>query len=130
MVEVGVDAATDVTGYGLLGHLLEMCSGSGVGAEIEMSAVPLLTGAREYLRRGFCPEGTKRNLRSFRGRVQSEVSEADLTLLCDAQTSGGLLIAVAPEKLPLLEARFGRGGLFYAKIGTLTDRSGTITIRA
>ena len=106
MVEVGVDAATDVTGYGLVGHLLEMCGGSGVGAEVRASAVPLLDGAREYLERGFCPEGTKRNLRSFRPRVESHVPEADLTLLCDAQTSGGLLMSVPPEKLGILEQRF------------------------
>jgi selenide,water dikinase len=129
MVEIGVDAATDVTGYGLIGHLLEMCSGSGVGAEIAMSAVPLLDGAREYLDRGFCPAGTKRNVMSFRQRVESRVSEADFTLLCDAQTSGGLLIAVPPDKTSAFEERFRRGGLFCANIGTLNDRSGTITIR-
>jgi selenide,water dikinase len=129
MVEIGADAATDVTGYGLIGHLLEMCSGSGVGAEIAMSAVPLLAGAREYLDRGFCPAGTKRNVTSFRSRVESSVSEKDFTLLCDAQTSGGLLIAVSSEKVPAFEERFRRGGLFCANIGTLNDRSGTITIR-
>jgi selenide,water dikinase len=129
MVEIGVDAATDVTGYGLIGHLLEMCTGSGVGAEIVMSSVPLLPGAREFLARGLCPAGTKRNLDSFRARVQSSVSEADLTLLCDAQTSGGLLIAVPPEKVAAFEERFRRGGLFCANIGTLNDRSGTITVR-
>jgi selenide,water dikinase len=129
MVEIGVDAATDVTGYGLIGHLLEMCSGSGVGAEIAMSAVPLLDGARQYLDRGFCPAGTKRNVTSFRQRVESRVSEADFTLLCDAQTSGGLLIAVPPDKTSAFEERFRRGGLFCANIGTLNDRSGTITIR-
>jgi selenide,water dikinase len=129
MVEIGVHAATDVTGYGLIGHLLEMCGGSGVGAELSMSAVPLLAGAREYLDRGFSPDGTKRNLKSFRARVESHVSEADLTLLCDAQTSGGLLIAVPPEKLSAFEERCGRGGLFCANIGSLNDRSGTITVR-
>jgi len=129
MVEIGVDAATDVTGYGLIGHLLEMCGGSGVGAELSMAAIPLLDGARDFLRRGLCPAGTKRNLASFRGRVESHVSEHDLTLLCDAQTSGGLLMAVPPEKVPALEARFREGGLFCANIGTLNDRSGTITLR-
>ena len=129
MLEIGVDAATDVTGYGLIGHLLEMCGGSGVGAEIAMSAVPLLAGAREYLGRGFCPAGTKRNVDSFRRRVESRVSEQDFTLLCDAQTSGGLLIAVPPEKAAAFEERFRRGGLFCANIGTLNDRSGTITVR-
>ena len=129
MVEIGVDAATDVTGYGLIGHLLEMCTGSGVGAELKMSAVPLLDGAREFLDRGFCPAGTKRNATSFRARVESQVTDKDFTLLCDAQTSGGLLIAVPPEKAAAFEERFRRGGLFCANIGTLNDRSGTITIR-
>ena len=129
MLEIGVDAATDVTGYGLIGHLLEMCAGSGVGAEITMSAVPLLAGAREQLARGYCPAGTKRNVESFRPRVESNVTDADFTLLCDAQTSGGLLIAVAPAKVAAFEERFRQGGLFCAKIGSLNDRSGTITIR-
>ena len=129
MVEIGADAATDVTGYGLIGHLLEMCSGSRVGAEIAMSAVPLLAGAREYLERGFCPAGTKRNVESFQPRVESHVSESDFTLLCDAQTSGGLLIAVSSDKVAAYEERFRRGGLFCANIGTLNDRSGTIAIR-
>jgi len=129
MVDVGVDAATDVTGYGLIGHLLEMCNGSGVGAEIAMSAVPLLPGAREFLDRGLCPAGTKRNAASFRPRVESSVSEKDFTLLCDAQTSGGLLVAVPPEKVAAMEERFRQGGLFCAKIGTVNDRSGTIAIR-
>lgn len=129
MVEIGVDAATDVTGYGLIGHLLEMCNGSGVGADLTMSAVPLLPGAREFLDRGLCPAGTKRNVTSFRPRVESSVSEKDFTLLCDAQTSGGLLIAVASEKVAAFEERFRRGGLFCANIGTLNDRSGAIAIR-
>jgi selenide,water dikinase len=129
MTEIGVDAATDVTGYGLIGHLLEMCGGSGVGAELTMSAVPLLAGAREFLRRRFCPAGTTRNVASFRARVESHVAEEDFTLLCDAQTSGGLLIAVPPHKVAAFEERFRAGGLFCANIGTLNDRSGTITIR-
>jgi selenide,water dikinase len=129
MLEIGVDAATDVTGYGLIGHLLEMCTGSGVGAEITMSAVPLLPGAREFLGRRFCPAGTKRNVDSFRARVESHVSEEDFTLLCDAQTSVGLLIAVPCEKVSAFEERCRRGGLFCANIGTLNDRSGTITVR-
>jgi selenium donor protein len=128
-LESGVDPATDVTGYGLIGHLLEMCTGSGVGAELTMSAVPLLAGAREFLGRKFCPAGTKRNVDSFRPRVESHVSEEDFTLLCDAQTSGGLLIAVPRERVSAFEERCRRGGLFCANIGTLNDRSGTITVR-
>jgi selenide,water dikinase len=130
MVAARASAATDVTGYGLVGHLLEMCEGSGVGAEIRASAVPVLSGAREALARGFRPEGTVRNVQTFRSRVRLSVPETEYTLLCDAQTSGGLLIAVSPENAPLLEQRFVEGGLFYAKVGTVTGDSGHITIVA
>jgi len=128
MTEAGASAATDVSGYGLIGHLLEMCQGSGTGAEISVSAVPVLAGAREELARGFRPEGTVRNATSFRGRVQSSVSEAEYTLLCDAQTSGGLLIAIAPERAATLEAKLQESGLFYAKVGMLTADAGRITL--
>lgn len=128
MTAVGVTAATDVTGYGLIGHLLEMCAGAGIGADVSISAVPALEGAREYLARGFRPSGTMRNAESFRGRVRSNVSEADYLLLCDAQTSGGLLIAVAPEREAAFETRFREGGLFYAKIGRMTADPGRITL--
>jgi selenide,water dikinase len=128
MIEVGVNAATDVTGYGLIGHLLEMCDGSGVGAEIRASAVPVLPHSRELLARGFRPTGTLRNLESFRRRVESRVSESELLLMCDAQTSGGLLLSVAQEKLGALETRLRQGGLFYATIGTMTEQSGKVTL--
>jgi len=129
MVDVGVSAATDITGYGLIGHLLEMCNGSGVGAEIRASAVPVLTGAREYLARGFRPAGTERNVATFRRRVELSAPESELTLMCDAQTSGGLLIAVPPSKERTLEDRFRESGLFYAKIGTMTDRNSAVTLK-
>ena len=130
MVEAGASAATDVTGYGLVGHLLEMCEGSGTGAEISAGAVPVLDGARESLAHGFCPEGTLRNVRTFRDRLRSHVPEGEVTLLCDAQTSGGLLIAVAPDRSDVLESRFREGGLFYAKIGVMTADAGHITLNA
>jgi selenide,water dikinase len=128
MSEVGVSAATDITGYGLIGHLLEVCVGSKVGAEIRASAVPALPGAREYLARGFRPEGTMRNAEAFRNRVDVRVDESEFILMCDAQTSGGLLISVPSTKLPAIERRFREGGLFYATIGTVTDRTGSITL--
>jgi selenide,water dikinase len=130
MSAAGPSAATDVTGYGLIGHLLEMCEGSGVGAELSVAAVPVLDGAREALARGSRPEGTMRNMRGFRGRVRLHVSESELTLLCDAQTSGGLLIAIAPERADALGNAFREGGLFYAKIGVMTADAGHITLRA
>jgi selenide,water dikinase len=126
MTETGVRAATDVTGYGLIGHLLEMCGA--VGAEIRASAVPVLPGAREFLAKGYLPAGTSRNLETFRRRIDNRATEAELTLMCDAQTSGGLLIAMPPDKVAAAEAQFREGGLFYAKIGSITERAGTIAL--
>ena len=124
MVDAGVSAATDVTGYGFVGHLLEM----GVGAEIRMKDVPLLDGAREWLRRGYRPEGTIRNAEAFCNRVDVNVSEEDYLLLCDAQTSGGLLMAVPPDRLAALESRMRQSGLFYAKVGHVTGAGGKVTL--
>jgi len=128
MVEAGASAATDVTGYGLIGHLLEMCEGSGVGAEVSVSRVPVLTGARDALRRGLRPSGTVRNADTFRNRVRSTTGDLDYTLLCDAQTSGGLLIAIAPERAAALASLFTQSGLFYATVGRVTNDSGHITL--
>ncbi len=127
MTEVGVSAATDVTGYGLVGHLLEMCVET--GAELQVSQVPVLANARELLARGYLPAGSKRNVETFRNRVRSSVSEKELTLVCDAQTSGGLLIAVPPEKADQLARRFEESGLFYAKVGVMTGEKGVVALR-
>jgi selenide,water dikinase len=130
MVDAGASAATDVTGYGLVGHLLEMCEGAGLGAEIRVADVPVLAGARESLARGFRPEGTVRNVKTFRDRVRLSASESELTLMCDAQTSGGLLIAISPERAAALEIKLRESGLFYAKVGTMTADAGRITLIA
>ncbi len=89
-----VRAATDVTGFGLLGHLHKMCRASGVGAVIERDAVPVLDDVRESLAEGFVSGGTRRNLDWVRPHLDpaGEVTEEDLLLLADAQTSGGLLV--------------------------------------
>jgi selenide,water dikinase len=128
MTRSGASAATDVTGYGLIGHLLEMCAGANVGATVRAASVPVLAGAREYLARGYRPGGTERNLTGFRRRVKSQVSDAELTLLCDAQTSGGLLVAISAERAAGFERAMTEGGLFYANIGNLTDDRGVVTI--
>ncbi len=128
MSEVGVSAATDITGYGLIGHLLEVCVGSNVGAEIHVDAVPVMSGAREYLARGFKPAGTERNAEAFRSRVDVQVDASEYTLMCDAQTSGGLLMSVSSERRGALEKRLREGGVFYATIGKVTDRPGTVTL--
>jgi selenide,water dikinase len=88
----------------------------------------VLDGARELLARGFRPEGTNRNAKTFRDRVRLSVPETEYTLMCDAQTSGGLLIAISPEREAALTARLGESGLFYAKVGRMTAESGPITL--
>jgi selenide, water dikinase len=107
-----VSATTDVTGYGLLGHLREVLVGSGVAAEIAVSGVPLLPGARRLAERGIVPDGTRRNLESARTSLRAApgVAETDLLLLADAQTSGGLLLAVPPEEAEELLARLLASG--------------------
>jgi selenide,water dikinase len=124
MVRVGVSAATDITGYGLIGHLTEMCVGSGVGARIEVSAVPLLERARELAERGYFPAGTRRNCDAFRKHVRGAVTDLDYGILCDAQTSGGLLIAVSPDRAGALEEELRQGNVFFAGIGAITAGSG------
>ena len=88
----GVRAATDVTGFGMLGHLFTMARASGVSAVVDAAAVPYLEGAREALRDGFVSGGTRRNLDWVRPHLSATVSEDELLLLADAQTSGGLLV--------------------------------------
>lgn len=101
-VNAGVKAATDVTGFGLLGHLWKMMRASGVAAEIDAAAVPYLDGAREALADGFVSGGTKRNLEWVRPHITSEVDEGELLLLADAQTSGGLLIIGEVPGAPII----------------------------
>ena len=89
----GVGCATDVTGFGLLGHLFKLARASGVSAVVDSRAVPYLDGAREALRDGFVSGGTRRNLDWVRPHLDAAVGEDELLLLADAQTSGGLLVA-------------------------------------
>ncbi|OYO06418.1 selenide, water dikinase SelD [Enemella evansiae] len=89
----GIEAATDVTGFGLLGHLYKLCRASGVAAVIDHAAVPVLAGARESLAEGFVPGGSRRNLDWVAPHLSSDLGEEELILLADAQTSGGLLLA-------------------------------------
>ena len=92
MMEVGIDACTDISGFGLLGHLQSMVEASGAGARIHLSQVPLIEGTRELVEAGVAPGGTHRNLESI-DRVTSwdaSITQEDKLLLSDAQTSGGL----------------------------------------
>jgi selenide, water dikinase len=107
----GVHAATDVTGYGLLGHLREMALASGVSARIDAGAVPVLPGAEELVAAGHLPGGTRRNLADLGDAVAWDpaVPEARRWLLTDAQTSGGLLIALSPDAAERLVAELNGG---------------------
>ncbi|MEO9239651.1 MAG: selenide, water dikinase SelD [Jatrophihabitantaceae bacterium] len=89
----GLSAATDVTGFGLLGHLYKMARASGLSAVIDAASVPYLAGARDALVAGFVSGGTRRNLNWVRPHLSATVAEDELLLLADAQTSGGLLLA-------------------------------------
>jgi selenide,water dikinase len=92
-IAAGVRAATDVTGFGLLGHLYKMARASGVTAVVDAAVVPYLDDVRPSLAQGFVPGGSRRNLDWVRPHLDAEVDEDELLLLADAQTSGGLLLA-------------------------------------
>ncbi len=97
-------AATDVTGFGLLGHLFKMCRASGVGAQLDVQAVPMLEGAAEALRDGYVSGGTRRNLDWVRDHLSAGpgIGEDDLLKLADAQTSGGLLVVGEVPGYPVI----------------------------
>lgn len=133
MLAVGVHAATDVTGFGLLGHLHTLLKASGVAADIVAADVPVFAGTRDMLARGAVPGGTTRNLENLGSAVRfaDVVSQAERTLLADAQTSGGLLVAVAPERADRLrEALIRETTPAAAVIGHVTaDTAGSIVVR-
>ena len=115
----GVTAITDVTGFGLLGHLSEVCEGSEVSATIYFDKVPLLPNVEKYWAMGCVPGGTKRNFESY-GEGISAMDEKVQDILCDAQTSGGLLCAVEPDSVEAFLALTKKAGLSLESIGELT----------
>ena len=134
MREVGVHAATDVTGFGLLGHLRNVVAASGCSAIVRAPDVPFLEAARAYASEGIAPGGTHANARWLADVVtfDSTVDDPTRLLLCDAQTSGGLLIAVAPEAAPrLVDALRRRGTAASAVVGEIErGRPGTVRVCA
>jgi selenide,water dikinase len=139
MVEIGVHAATDVTGFGLLGHLGNLLRASGqrldrpLGAHIDIERVPFFEGVLGLAAEDVCPGGSKRNLAfaAPNARFDARIAPHVQLLLADAQTSGGLLLAVAPERLDaLLGSLAGRGVGVRAVIGrlTATDAPGRIEV--
>ncbi|HEV8018085.1 MAG TPA: selenide, water dikinase SelD [Steroidobacteraceae bacterium] len=120
----GVHAMTDVTGFGLLGHLLEMCRGSRRGARISMARLPLLQNALAMARAGLVTGASARNWASYGDEVHlaPQLEAAQQALLCDPQTSGGLLVACAPEAVPAALEIFRRHGFAHAAvIGAMTE---------
>jgi selenide,water dikinase len=118
-----VHAATDVTGFGLLGHLRELAVASGVSARVDARAVPVLDEVRSLLAAGIVPGGTRRN-HAWVSEITDwgSLDELEQLLLSDAQTSGGLLLAVAPDAVDALVADLeARGAPAAAVVGHLTD---------
>ncbi|WP_295801648.1 selenide, water dikinase SelD [uncultured Microbulbifer sp.] len=116
-----VRAMTDVTGFGLLGHLVEMADGSGLHARIDFDAVPRIDGVDHYLAQGCVPGGTGRNFESYGHRVQLG-NDTHMSLLADPQTSGGLLVAVEPDGEAEFLAAAAEFGLELAPIGELENQ--------
>lgn len=124
MLAVGARAATDVTGFGLLGHLAGMLRAGGLGAEIDAAALPFLPGVRDAAAAGFVPGGTKNNLRYFGERVDfaASIAEPERLAIADAQTSGGLLVACPPERADEFAERLVAARTpAAARIGRITD---------
>jgi len=128
MVAAGsaVHAATDVTGFGLLGHLSEMLGGGSLGARVSVDAVPVLEEAWDLARQNVVPGGTRRNLASVEGFMDwsERLDEVQRLVLADAQTSGGLLIAVDPAHADALQHAIEGATC----IGVFTDRDGRIEV--
>jgi selenide,water dikinase len=126
MIVAGATAATDVTGYGLIGHLANIAG----GADIDLRAIPFLEGVRELAERDLFPSGSRRNYDAFREQVDwGDSPELDQMMLCDAQTSGGLLVAIPPENAAAFERALASSPYPASRIGTING-NGSIRVRA
>lgn len=130
MQEIGVNACTDVTGFGLLGHALEMAKASCVKIDLFAEAVPVLKPAWEYIKIGLIPGGTRRNLKYAGGCTEFEeaVSEEEKLMLADTVTSGGLLISLAAEKAGQLIEKLREAGVNAAIVGQVISGNGVISV--
>jgi selenide,water dikinase len=125
MIEVGANACTDITGFGLIGHALEMAEGSKVTIELDSHLVPIMEGAVENAEMGLVPAGTYKN-RDYAGdrvSIDASIAEAMIDVLYDPQTSGGLLISLEPEKAEILEKLYREQlTTAFARVGRVTQR--------
>jgi selenide, water dikinase len=118
----GITAMTDVTGFGLLGHLSEICQGSNLSAVIEYDKIPRITEAEEYILQNCIPGGTGRNWESYGHQVRLK-NDNWLQLLADPQTSGGLLIAVREDAIPEVEKIMADHQIQASPFGYLVEKS-------
>lgn len=134
MIETGVSAATDVTGFGLLGHLGQMLKASGMSATLNWASIPILPGAMDLAKAGAVSGGTRRNMESMQGQITlaEGITELEFMILADAQTSGGLLISVPEDRLDCLVNHLINNKVLYSSvIGRVSDEGevGAVTIR-
>ncbi|GLP97322.1 selenide, water dikinase SelD [Paraferrimonas sedimenticola] len=115
----GVNALTDVTGFGLAGHLIEMCQGAGLTAQLDFDAIVLMDNLDKYLEQNCVPGGTLRNFDSY-GELIAPLSDRQKHILCDPQTSGGLLVSVSAQHEPELRQLLAKRGITPVCIGELT----------
>ena len=118
----GVTAMTDVTGFGLLGHLIEICEGSNLSAVIFPDKIKTLDGVKDYIAQGCVPGGTERNFDSY-GHKVGTLTEEQKAILCDPQTSGGLLVAVEPNSVQTVIEIAKDAGIDLYEVGELNPKS-------
>ena len=123
----GVHAITDVTGFGLAGHLLEVCLASGVGAKLALSKIPLLDNIERYLDLGCIPGGSERNFQSY-GHQLGALSPTQKAIVCDPQTSGGLLITVSQEAKLTVQKILEQQQLSFVEIGQICSADDQLNI--
>ena len=118
----GVTAMTDVTGFGLLGHLIEICEGSNLSAVVFADKIKTLDGVKDYIAKGCVPGGTGRNFESYGYKVGA-LTEEQKAILCDPQTSGGLLVAVEPNSVQTVIEIAKDAGIDLYEVGELNPKS-------
>tara|TARA_A100001037_G_scaffold145488_1_gene131443 strand:+ start:1636 stop:2598 length:963 start_codon:yes stop_codon:yes gene_type:complete len=124
MHQYNVSSATDVTGYGLIGHLIEMAKGSKLTAKINFDKIHFINGSKNLIKNGICPSGTKRNLNFYENKInfKSKLTSNQKLLLADAQTSGGLLISIPKNNVSKFLKDYNKSSLYPAvEIGYFTN---------